>query len=166
MLKPISKQKIKTIRAYVKQGLSANKIQKTLQKNHMGMQRKNLLAQIRKIKNQKPKVNRKKYVPKKYRKQVKKISNAPRARKPMFFGKHVAVYALAKTRRHPAPYSARFEFYGSRKDKFKAVRLAFSGIVPRYERPHVKCSARDFLTNPYVYGERGIWVGRPEVESQ
>lgn len=129
------------------------------------MQRKNLLAQIRKIKNQKPKVNRKKYVPKKYRKQVKKISNAPRARKPMFFGKHVAVYALAKTRRHPAPYSARFEFYGSGKDLAKAVKLAYGGFVPRKEWAFVEISAREFLNNPKKYGEKGNWIALPRIDS-
>jgi len=161
----ISKQQIKAIRGYVKQGFSANNIQKQLQKQHLGIRRTVLLAEIRKLKRQKPKADRKKYVPKKYRKRVRKIPRRPKARKPVFFGKHVAVYRYASTSRHPRPYSARFEFYGSGRDLFRAVRLAYSGIVPRKEWSFVECSARDFLSNPYVYGERGNWVGRPEVES-
>jgi len=40
-----------------------------------------------------------------------------------------------------------------------------SGIVPRWEKPHVECSARAFLNNPYRYGEDGEWVDRPNIES-
>ena len=54
---------------------------------------------------------------------------------------------------------------GSGRDLFKAVRLAYSGIVPRKEWAFVECSATDFLSNPYVYGEKGVWVGKPDVES-
>ena len=81
----------------------------------------------------------------------------PPARKPVFAGKHVAVYGYAKTRRHLRAYSARFEFYGRGRDLFKAVRLAYEGIVPRKEWAFVECSARSFLSNPYNYGERGVW---------
>lgn len=161
----ISKQQIKAIRGYVKQGFSANNIQKQLQKQHLGIRRTVLLAEIRKLKRQKPKADRKKYVPKKYRKRVRKIPRRPKARKPVFFGKHVAVYRYASTSRHPRPYSARFEFYGSGRDLFKAVKLAHNGIVPRYEQPFVECSARAFLNNPFKYGERGFWTARPDVTS-
>lgn len=157
--KSITKQQTKAIQGYVKRGLSANKIQKRLQKRHLGIRRKVLLAEIRKLKRQKPKADRKKYTPRKYRKRP------PKARKPVFAGKHVAVYGYARTNRHPRAYSARFEFYDRGKDLFRAVKLAHSGIVPRKEWAFVECSARDFLSNPYVYGEKGIWVGRPEIES-
>ena len=89
----------------------------------------------------------------------------PKSRKPFFIGKHIAVYRYAKTLKHPRPYSARFEFYGSGKDLANAVRLALSGIVPRWENPHVECSAHAFLNNPYKYGEMGVWVARPNIES-
>jgi len=168
--KNITKQQTKKIRGYVKQGFSANNIQKRLQKQHLGIRRKVLLAEIRKIKRQKPKADRQKYTPRKYRKKVKEkrvkgIPRRPSARKPVFFGKHVAVYRYARTSRHPRPYSARFEFYGSGRDLAQAVRLVYTGIVPRKEWAFVECSARDFLRNPYVYGEKGVWVGRPDVES-
>ena len=153
----ITKQQVKAIRGYVKQGYSANKIQRTLQKHHLGIRRKFLLAEVRKIRGKKPKIDRQKYTPRKYRKRP------PKARKPVFIGKHVAVYGYARTRRHPKPYSARFEFYG--RDLRRAVGLAYRGIVPRREWAFVECSAEDFLSNPYVYGERGVWVGRPDVES-
>jgi len=156
------------IRTYVKQGYSANKIQKRLSKQHLGIRRKVLLAEIRKIKYQKPKADRYKYTPKKYRRR------RPPTRKPAFRGKTVAVYRPATTQRYrkiarkakaPLSYSARFEFYGNGKDLGKAVGLALSGIVPRFENPFVKCSARAFLLNPFKYGERGEWVDKPNIES-
>ena len=157
------------IKGYAKQGYSANKIQKKLQNQGLGIQRKKLLAEVRKIKGTKPKADRQKYTPKKYRRRI-----SPPARKPVYSGKHIAVYKNATTRRyqkiakklkHPKSYSARFEFYGRGKDLAKAIRLALSGIVPRWEDPFVECSARDFLNDPYRYGEKGEWVGKPDIES-
>jgi len=156
------------IKAYVKQGYSANKIQKKLKSQGLGIRRTTLLAEVRKVKGAKPKADRQKYTPKKYRRV------APKARRPVFSGKHIAVYRYATTQRYrklarkagmPLSYSARFEFYGNGKDLAKAVRLALSGIVPRFEKPHVECSARAFLRNPYRYGEDGEWVDRPNIES-
>jgi len=169
--KPKSKISSKTrwaIKGYVKQGYSANKIQKKLKSQGLGIRRTTLLAEVRKVKGAKPKADRQKYTPKKYRRV------APKARRPVFSGKHIAVYRYATTKRFrklarklgaPKSYSARFEFYGNGKDLAKAVRLALSGIVPRFEKPHVECSARAFLRNPYRYGEDGEWVDRPNVES-
>lgn len=161
--KAISKQQRKAIRTYVKQGLSSNKIQKRLQKRHLGLRRKVLLAEIRKVKRKKPKANTDKYTPKKYRRPVRKYGYPSKKRR--FAGRQVAVYGYAKTTRHPRAYSARFEFYGSGKDLFSAVRQAHSGIVPRFEHAFVKCSARAFLNNPLMYGERGVWTARHDVES-
>jgi len=169
--KPKSKISSKTrwaIKGYVKQGYSANKIQKKLKSQGLGIRRQTLLAEVRKIKGKKPKAQPQKYTPKKYRRVT------PKARRPVFSGKHVAVYRPATTKRYrklarklgaPQSYSARFEFYGNGKDLAKAVRLAYSGIVPRCEHPFVECSARAFLKNPYRYGEDGEWVDRPNVES-
>jgi hypothetical protein len=132
----------------------------------LGIRRKTLLEEVRAIKGKTPKANRQKYTPKKYRTKVGKISRRPRIIKhPLYFGKHVAVYRYAITKRHPKPYSARFEFYGSGKDLAKAVRLAYNGIVPRCEYPFVEVSASAFLSNSYKYGEEGFWTERPEVES-
>lgn len=161
--KTITKQQRNAIRTYVKQGLGSNKIQKRLQERHLGLRRKVLLAEIRKLKRKKPKVNVYKYTPKKYRRISRGYGYPSKRRR--FSGRQVAVYGYAKTMRHPRAYSARFEFYGSGKELFQAVRLAHSGIVPRYEWAFVKCSARDFLHNPNFYGERGVWVAKPEVES-
>jgi hypothetical protein len=101
-----------------------------------------------------------KYTPAKYRRRV-----TPKARRPVYSGKRIAVYRSARTRRHPRPYSARFEFYGIGQDLAKAIRLALSGVVPRFEDPYVACSARAFLSDPYRFGERGEWVDRPKIES-
>jgi hypothetical protein len=130
----------------------------------LGIRRKTLLAEVRKVKGIKPKTHPQKYTPKRYRRVT------PRARRPIFSGKHIAVYRYATTWRYKKlglskSYSARYEFYGSGKDLAKAVQLALSGIVPRWENPHVECSAHTFLNNPYNYGEKGIWLERPNVES-
>jgi len=163
--KPKRKPKISSktrwaIRTYVKQGISANKIQKKLQSQGLGIRRKVLLAEVRKLRGKKKKLHPEKYIRGDYRKRV-----TPKARRPKYAGRHVAVYRYARTLKHRRPYSARFEFYGSGKDLGKAVRLALSGIVPKWENPFVECSARAFLNNPYKYGERGEWVGKPNIES-
>lgn len=164
----------RAIKTYVKQGYSANKVQKRLQKQHLGIRRAVLLAEIRKIKRQKPKADRQKYTPRKYRKLVTKVPRRPRARKPVFVGKQVAVYGYAWTRRYEEiakelkislVYSARFEFLGTGRDLADAVRLAYSGVVPKYEEPFVECRASAFLNNPSSYGERGKWVAKPKVRS-
>jgi hypothetical protein len=64
--KPISKRQIKAIRSYVKKGYSANQIQVKLKNQHMGIRRKVLLAEVRKVKGQKLKAGTVKYIPKKY----------------------------------------------------------------------------------------------------
>jgi len=157
------------IRAYIKQGYSANSIQKKLKNQGLGIQRKKLLAEVRKLKGTKPKAQPQKYTPKKYRRRI-----SPPARKPFYYGKHIAVYRyatswrfkkIAKKLEYPKTYSARFEFYGNGKNLAKAIRLALSGIVPRWEDPFVECSARAFLDDPYNYGEKGTWVDRPNIES-
>lgn len=167
MSKSISKkQRIDTITAYVNKGYSANKIQKKLQSQGLGIQRKKLLAEVRKIKGKAPKANASKYTPVKYRKRTSEQSVARRSNWNFFGGKTVPLYCSAKTKRHPKPYSTRYEFhYTSGKTLYKAIKIAFSGIVPRHEHPFVTCSATDFIKNPYFYGEKGEWVGRPNVES-
>jgi len=167
--KAISPKTRWAIKAYVTQGYSANKIQKQLKKQGLGIQRKKLLSEVRKLKNQKPKANPQKYTPKKYRRRV-----TPKARKPVYSGKHIAVYRYATTWRYkkiakkleiPKTYSARFEFYGNGRELAQAVRLSLSGIVPRWEDPFVECHAKDFLSDPYKFGEKGFWVDKPNIES-
>jgi len=167
--KPVSKQQTEAIRTYIKQGYSANKIQKKLKSQGLGIRRQTLLAEVRKLKGKKPRAQSHKYTPKKYRRRI-----SPPARRPVYSGKHIAVYRYATTSRYrvlarklglPKSYSARFELYGNGKDIAKAVHLALSGFVPRWENPHVECSARAFLANPYKYGEKGMWVGKPNIES-
>jgi hypothetical protein len=158
------RQRIEAIRTYVNQGYSANKIQKKLQSQGLGIQRKKLLAEVRRIKGVAPKANTFRYIPTKYR-QKRKPPVPRRTKWGSWGGKAVAVYLAVKTRRHPKPYNARFEFHGSGKDLNRAIRIAFSGIVPPHEQAFVECSARDFVKNPFLYGERGVWLGRPNVES-
>jgi hypothetical protein len=61
----VSKTQRRAIKTYVKRGYSANKIQKQLQKRHIGIRRKALLKEIRKIR--RVKAHRRKYIPREYR---------------------------------------------------------------------------------------------------
>jgi hypothetical protein len=54
------------IKSYVKQGYSANKIQVNLKNRHIGIRRKELLAEVRRVKGQPRKAETVKYIPKKY----------------------------------------------------------------------------------------------------
>ena len=63
-------------------------------------------------------------------------------------------------------YSARFEFYGSGKDIFRAVKKVMDeSWVPHRKRAFVTVSARAFLNNPEAYGTQGWWSGEPVVRS-
>lgn len=149
------------IRGYVKHSYSANKIQRNLRKQHLGIRRTVLLAEIRKAKHQKAKANRLKYTPKKYR-----VGHPSRQRRQTFSGREVAVYGYARTHENPRAYSARFEFSGSGKDCQRAVVKVYDeGWVPMKEDAFVRCSARQFLRNPEDYAEKGTWSGNPDVRS-
>lgn len=59
---------LEKIEQYYKKGYSANKIQKSLQKENLGMRRKSILAEIRLIKKQRLEpAKAQKHIPKKYR---------------------------------------------------------------------------------------------------
>ena len=66
MTKSLSEQQKTAIRSYIKKGYSANQIQVNLKNRHMGIRRKVLLAEVRKIKGQPSKAETGKYIPKKY----------------------------------------------------------------------------------------------------
>lgn len=61
----ITQTQRRAIKTYVKRGYSANKIQKQLQKRHIGIRRKTLLIEIHKIR--RVKAHRRKYIPREYR---------------------------------------------------------------------------------------------------
>ena len=73
-------------------------------------------------------------------------------------GRQVAVYGHAVSQGEV--YSARFEFYGSGRELYQAVKFAYEGYVPRHAHTFVKVSARDFLRNPELYGVRGYWTAK------
>ena len=73
-----------------------------------------------------------------------------------FFGKQVSVYGHCSN-----GVGERYDFHGSGRDIYRAIFLAHR-IVPK--RRFVRVSAREFLANPFRYGERGYWVDRA-VES-
>lgn len=179
--KGVSPKTKRAIKGYVKKGYSTNKIQKTLQARGLGIRRKVLLTEIRKVKGVQLKKDSQKYTRKKYRERKERREKwTERARITAIpQPKQVAVYGYATTPRYREiakeleasnAYSARFEFHGRGKDIGDAVRLAYKGIglygiVPRFEEPFVNCRASAFLNNPYRFGERGKWVDKPEIRS-
>lgn len=151
MPKPITKRQIKAIRGYVRQGLSANKIQKRLQKQHLEIRRKILLAEIRKIKRQKPKANRYKYTPRKYRQYYRY-----RRRRPVGL-KQIAGYGTVHGQ------SRRIQVYGNGKQLYSVMQLA-SQHPPRTR--FLTIDAGTLLSNPWKYLSRGeFWDDRPRVDS-
>ena len=68
MTKSLSEQQKNAIRDYIRKGYSANQIQVNLKNRHMGIRRKVLLAEVRRVKGQAPRAETVKYTPKKYAK--------------------------------------------------------------------------------------------------
>jgi hypothetical protein len=66
LTKSLSEQQKNAIRDYIKKGYSANQIQVNLKNRQMGIRRKVLLAEVRRVKGQPSKAETGKYIPKKY----------------------------------------------------------------------------------------------------
>lgn len=64
----LENRQISTINEGIRKGYSANKIQRELRNQGLGIRRKELLRNIREMKMKSPKANSQKYTPKKYRK--------------------------------------------------------------------------------------------------
>ena len=69
-----------------------------------------------------------------------------------FYGKQVSVYGQCSN-----GIGQRYDFHGTGRELQRAITLAHR-IVPK--RRFVRISARDFLANPFRYGERGYWIDR------
>ena len=76
-------------------------------------------------------------------------------------GKRVAIYGYASV--DGGRRSRRFEFSGSGRDLYRAIRAAHR-VVPSNRQRFVTVSAREFLRAPYRYGVEGVWVDK-EIES-
>jgi hypothetical protein len=76
-------------------------------------------------------------------------------------GKRVAIYGYASV--DGGRRSRRFEFSGSGRDLYRAIRVAHR-VVPSNRQRFVTVSARQFLRAPYRYGVEGVWVEK-EIES-
>jgi IS30 family transposase len=153
--KTITGQQRKAIRTYVKQGLGSNKIQKKLQKRHLGIRRKVLLAEIRKAKGQKPKANPYKYTPRKYRK--RKTTYPSQARRQLYSGHQIAGYGTVHGQ------SRRIQVYGSGKQLYKIMLLA-SHHPPKTR--FLTIDASKLLNNPWRYLSREeFWDAKPRVDS-
>ena len=139
----------------MKQGLSSNKIQKRLQKQHLGMRRKVLLAEIRNAKGQTPKANRHKYTPRKYRK--RRTPYLTTARRQFHIGRQIAGYGTVHGQ------SRRIQVYGSGKQLYRVMLLA-SQHPPRTR--FLTIEAENLLSNPWRYLSREeFWDAKPRVDS-
>ena len=153
--KTVTKQQRNAIRTYVKRGLSSNKIQKRLQERHLGIRRKVLLAEIRKVKRQKPKANRHKYTPRKYR--SGRTSYPSLARRQLFIGRQIAGYGTVHGQ------SRRIQAYGNGKQLHMVMLLA-SRHPPRTR--FLTIDAGTLLFDPWRYLSREeFWDSRPRVDS-
>ena len=156
MSKSISKkQRIEAIRTYLNQGYSANKIQKKLQSQGLGIQRKKLLAEVRRIKGTKPKANTFKYTPKKYRKMTNDTSHPSRSYG--FYTKQIAGYGTVRGR------PRRIQVNGNGKELYKVMLLA-SKHPPKLQ--FLTIDASKLLRDPWKYLSKfETWDVRPEIES-
>lgn len=137
------------IKGYVKQGYSANKIQKRLQKQHLGIRRKVLLTEIRKIKHQKPKPHPQKYTPHKYR--IRRLKR----RFPMM--KQIAVYGTV----HGKP--RRVQIAGTGKQLYRAMQ--YVSEYPPKQR-FLTISTKELLKDPWRYlDQKKRWDSHPDVKS-
>ncbi|MFX0199609.1 MAG: hypothetical protein ACFFCW_26095 [Candidatus Hodarchaeota archaeon] len=145
----ITKRQRKAIRTYVKQGISANKIQKKLSKQGLGIRRKTLLSEVRKLKRQKPRADRKKYTPHKYR--VRKLKK----RFPMM--QQIAVYSTVHGR------SRRVQIAGTRKQLYRAMQYVYK--YPPKQR-FLTIGAVELLNDPWRYLDRKErWDRHPDIKS-
>jgi len=148
--KGISKQQRKAIKTCIKQGFSANKIQKKLGKQGLGLRRKTLLAEVRKIKGTKKKSHPQRYTPHKYRVRRLKIDF------PMM--KQIAGYSTV----HGKP--RRYQVAGTGKQLYR-VMLLISQHPPK--RKFLTISAKELLKNPWRYlDQEERWDRYPYVESR
>jgi len=140
-------QRINTL---VKEGKSANQIQRQLQKEHMGMRRTNLLKAIRQVKGKPQRREYWKYTPKKYRKQYRVISREPQC-------KRVSVYGTVDGR------PRRVQVYGIGRNLYQAMYK-----VARHPplNPFLTISAGLLLNHPSRYLDQWErWDSHPRVES-
>ena len=129
MTKSLSEQQKTAIQSYVKKGYSSTRIQKSLSERHMGLRRKVLLAEIRRVKGQAPKAETVKYIPKKYAR-ARWRARAKRPRLRPLGEKQVTLIGLhkgkliSKTQR------------GSGKDLYRFVKDEMTGDYWD-EKPHI-----------------------------
>jgi hypothetical protein len=123
------------IRGYVQRGYSANKIQEKLKAQHLGIRRKELLAEVRRAKNQPKKPNTVKYIPKKYARPARwrgkaRVKALPRKRlrwlgekQVTLVGKHKGKLVIEKKR-------------GSGKELYRFIKDEMTGDYWD-EKPHI-----------------------------
>ena len=143
----VKPETVQAIRELVKQGYSANRIQKELQHRNMGIQRKRLLAIVRQVKRVPKKPYAEKYVPVKYR----------RRRIRIVWRKGVAAYGSV------GGESRRVQMYGDGKSLYRAMMLVAKH--PPKKR-FLTISAEAIVMHPYQYLDfEDYWDAHPRVNS-
>lgn len=127
--KKLNPKTIWAIKGYVQRGYSANKIQNQLKAQHLGIRRKVLLAEVRRVKGQPSKAETVKYIPKKYAKARWK-ARAKRIRLRPLGEKQVTLTGL-----HKGKLISKTQ-HGSGKDLYRFVRDEMTGDYWD-EKPHI-----------------------------
>lgn len=153
--KPYSAKQKQRVIELAGKGYSANRIQKTLHREHMGMRRKTLLKLVREHKHVPPEksrvVHREKYIPKKYRKYRRETVGYP------LLGKQIAVYGTVNGQ------SRRVEMSGNGRQLYNAMF-----IVAKHppKKRFLVANASKINNYPNVFLDlRREWDEHPEVKS-
>lgn len=151
----IATRQIDRIRKLNRQGLSTNQIQKTLQHQGLGLQRKTLLTYIRELRGRPAPAEWQKYIPKKYR-----HPQPPPPLPPFPMGiKQVCVYGTYHGRQK------RIQVYGSGADIYQAMPYM---IDHPPKQDFLTIDAESLLTNPNRYLDTRVgaeWDRKPYIES-
>ncbi len=132
------------IRDYVRQGYSANRIQRELQRGGLGMQRKRLLTIVRDYRHAKPKPTPEKHVPIKYRQRFP------------VGAKHIVAYGTYRGE------SRRVSVLGSGSSLRKLWPLIWRHPP---KKQFLMISADELESYPEHYLSMGRWDREPQVES-
>jgi hypothetical protein len=150
--KGVPKTTVDRIRTLSKQDKSANQIQRILQREGRGIQRKKLLAYVRKFKGVKPKPQRYKYIPRKYRRPRPVIAKPRRPKR--IYDKHVAIYG-----KHNG-ITKRIEIFGTG----KYLQKEMYALVQHPPKKRFLRTTQDYFEKSRDLS-RDSWDDRPTITS-
>jgi len=165
--KGVSTTQVDRIRTLSHEGKSANQIQRTLSKEHIGMRRTTLLPYVREFKGKQPQTNVSKYTPTKYRKRItrrhyeERRTHRHRERylKPESLAtKHVTIKGKDQHGKQKT-----IELSGIGRDLFEAIKDDIIKYAPKQQ--FLTIGARELLSNPDKFLSKEKWDQRPRINS-